>query len=133
MVDHRHRETETELVSICRDFLRAFSERQLDGLANRFASGAVVVRGGGAAGETRVSDVPAFLTRTEESLDKIETFKEWISAPPRVLVDGNVACVWAPYSLVANEYQATGTDVFQFVKLAGEWRIVSLTYTHRAW
>lgn len=44
-------------------------------------------------------------------------------------MDGAVAVVWAPFLLESGGRRATGVDVFSFLKLDGNWRISSLSFT----
>jgi len=47
-----------------------------------------------------------------------------------IQIDDNIAAVWTQYTLDIGEYEADGVDAFHLVKKDGEWRIMSLVYTH---
>jgi len=48
----------------------------------------------------------------------------------RVIIERNIAVVWAPYDLwINNRFSHCGIDVFTFLKNETEWKIVSLAYT----
>lgn len=49
---------------------------------------------------------------------------------PTVLVRGSIAVVWAPYEFwVDGRTSHCGVDVFDFVKLEGEWRVANSMWT----
>jgi hypothetical protein len=49
---------------------------------------------------------------------------------PEVRIDGDLAMLWAPYDFhLGARFSHCGTDVFQMVRLGGEWRIAALSYT----
>ncbi len=53
-----------------------------------------------------------------------------VMSNPMIQVDDNIAAVWTRYTLDIGEYEADGVDAFHLVKKDGEWRIMSLVYTH---
>ena len=53
-----------------------------------------------------------------------------VMSDPMIQVDHNIAAVWTRYTLDIGEYEADGVDAFHLVKKDGEWRIMSLVYTH---
>jgi uncharacterized protein YecT (DUF1311 family) len=51
---------------------------------------------------------------------------------PRVEVDGDLATLWAPYDFhVGERFSHCGTDAFQFVRVAGAWKMITVTFTGR--
>ena len=52
---------------------------------------------------------------------------------PLVRVDGDLAVVWAPYTLSINgKTHHRGTDLFNLVRIEGRWMISALAYTVEA-
>ena len=50
----------------------------------------------------------------------------------RVLIDANLASVWAPYEFyLGSKFSHCGYDSFQLVKLASEWKIAHIIDTRR--
>ena len=50
----------------------------------------------------------------------------------RVLIDANLASVWAPYEFyLGSKFSHCGYDSFQLVKLAGGWKIAHIIDTRR--
>jgi hypothetical protein len=50
----------------------------------------------------------------------------------RVLIDANLASVWAPYEFyLGSKFSHCGYDSFQLVKLAGSWKIAHIIDTRR--
>jgi hypothetical protein len=51
---------------------------------------------------------------------------------PRLLMDGDLAIVWAEYQVrIAGAVSHCGYDAFQFVRVSGEWKILSVADTFR--
>ena len=49
---------------------------------------------------------------------------------PKVAVAGPLATLWAPYDFhLGNRFSHCGIDLFQFVRMKGSWKIVTLSYT----
>lgn len=49
---------------------------------------------------------------------------------PTVMIHETLAVVWAPYSLYAGgEFSHCGIDVFQLLKIEGQWKITQVAYT----
>lgn len=50
----------------------------------------------------------------------------------KILVDGDLAVVWAPYKFYLNGiYSHCGVDVYQLVRLRNKWVIISIADTRR--
>ncbi|GAA4041969.1 hypothetical protein GCM10022409_29980 [Hymenobacter glaciei] len=50
----------------------------------------------------------------------------------KVLIDANLACVWAPYEFyLGSKFSHCGYDSFQLVKLADGWKIAHIIDTRR--
>ncbi len=131
VLDHRGGATAKEAVAFCKQFLGHYSEGRWDRVRSAFQPGALIAA---SYGDGRQEIVPAedFLKRVTKAVEeKGLAIKEWISAEPRVLVDGAIITVWAPFTVVAGESTAQGTDVFQLIRTTEGFRIVALTYTNR--
>lgn len=51
--------------------------------------------------------------------------------PATVMVEGPVAMVWAPYDLyVEGSHSHCGIDIFTLMRVDGEWKIATITYSH---
>ncbi|WP_420126371.1 lysozyme inhibitor LprI family protein [Longimicrobium sp.] len=51
---------------------------------------------------------------------------------PRVQVDGDLATLWAPYDFhVGERFSHCGMDAFQFVRVEGAWKMITVTFTGR--
>lgn len=68
-------------------------------------------------------------------VDHVKPGKEKIEerlGTPQVLVDDNVAVVWAPYTfLLEGKPHHCGTDVFNLVRVDGQWRIAAIADNSR--
>ena len=96
------------------------------------APGAVFHGIGGKAGQPptlEVESINGFLkavgTPHAEAWDERVQFE-------RVLIDANLASVWAPYEFyLGTKFSHCGYDSFQLVKLAGGWKIAHIIDTRR--
>ncbi len=122
---------EEELLALCGQWLDDYSEGRVERVAARFAPGAVVAIDAADSDKQRVMSAEDFITLVRQSLERGRTFREWLVGEPTVLVDHKIATVWAPYRVESPDRLAGGIDVFQFVRLDGDWKIVSLSYTNR--
>ncbi len=132
VVDRRGAATAEEAVAFCKEMLDHYSEGRWDRVEAAFQPGALIAA---SYGDGRQEVVPAkdFLKRVAKFVEeKGQKVKEWISAEPRVLVDGPIVTVWAPFTVVSGTSTAQGTDVFQLLRTPEGFRIVALTYTNRA-
>lgn len=51
---------------------------------------------------------------------------------PEVRIDGDLATLWAPYEFyLGDRFSHCGVDAFQFVRVDGSWKIVSIAFTRR--
>ena len=51
---------------------------------------------------------------------------------PEVRIDGDLATLWAPYEFyLGDRFSHCGVDAFQFVRIDGSWKIVSIAFTRR--
>lgn len=51
---------------------------------------------------------------------------------PRVQLDGDLATLWAPYDIhVGERFSHCGMDAFQFVRVDGAWKMITVTFTGR--
>jgi hypothetical protein len=68
-------------------------------------------------------------------VDRVKPGKEKIEerlGSPTVLVDEDVAVVWAPYTfLLEGKPHHCGTDVFNLVRVDGQWRIAAIADNSR--
>jgi imidazolonepropionase-like amidohydrolase len=123
-------ERAAQVAATCESMLAAYAEARFDDVARLFAPGALVVmdvRGGTGATMT----VAAFLDEIRADPVFGAGYHEWLSEERTVLVDGDIATVWAPFLLVAGEQRAAGVDVFQLVRLDQGWRIASFSFSNR--
>lgn len=71
----------------------------------------------------------AFVDHIKPGKDRIE---ERI-ADPQVRVDEDLAVVWAPYTFLLNgKAHHCGTDVFDLVRIDGQWKIAAIADNSRA-
>jgi imidazolonepropionase-like amidohydrolase len=123
-------ERATQIAAACESMLAAYSEARFDDIARLFAPGAVVVmdvQGGTGATMT----VEAFLDEVRGDPVFGAGYNEWLSEERTVLVDGDLATVWAPFLLAVGDQRAAGVDVFQLVRLDDGWRIASFSFSNR--
>ena len=51
---------------------------------------------------------------------------------PEVRIDGDLATLWAHYEFyLGDRFSHCGVDAFQFVRVDGSWKIVSIAFTRR--
>lgn len=82
-------------------------------------------------GETVLSSIPASKLVEVFAKEKEETYSEptWNE---QVLIDGSYAVVWVDYAFyLGNSFSHCGVDMFQMMKVDGEWKIFGLTDTRR--
>lgn len=49
---------------------------------------------------------------------------------PEVRIDGHLATLWAPYTFRrGDQVSHCGTNAFQYVRVAGEWRLIAIAFT----
>jgi hypothetical protein len=49
---------------------------------------------------------------------------------PVVMIHGDVAMVWSDYDFhVGDAFSHCGVDIFSFARIAGEWKMTTITYT----
>ncbi|MFB3826413.1 MAG: nuclear transport factor 2 family protein [Bryobacteraceae bacterium] len=79
-----------------------------------------------ADGVLRGSSHPEWAARIAASKDSLrETIRD-----PKVLIQGRIASVWAPYDFYRDGQRSHGgIDSFSLVKTADGWRIATLVYT----
>ncbi len=123
--------TRAELVALSQRVLDLLGEKRFEELAALFAPGAIEAMDIQEHDVQRVVSAEESLARAERSLAEIESFREWLSGEATVRIDGKLALVWAPFLLEADGARSTGVDVFQWLKLEGEWKLVSLAFTNR--
>jgi hypothetical protein len=80
----------------------------------------------GADGKVSTSTAETFVTRVSAAKQAyLERMWE-----PKVLVRGGIAVLWAPYDFhLDGKFSHCGIDTASFVKVAGAWKIASLSYT----
>lgn len=121
-----------ELVELCARFLDYYCAGRFDEVQCLFAPHAVVAVDRVDKNRQSLLTAEEFLAKSRVNRDKGIRFTERLVGKPIVLRDHNVACLWAPYRIEAEGGNAEGIDVFQWIKLDGEWRLVSLSYTNRS-
>lgn len=66
-----------------------------------------------------------------EALSSIPVPVEEPIYDPHVMSDGLVAMVWAPFDFFANgAFSHCGVNVFTLMKIDGDWKIATVTYSH---
>lgn len=112
-----------EVVEVCTRFLADYSAKRWDAVASALAPHAVsahaVVRVG-------VMPMAEFLERARVAIDKDPEFQEYLSGEPTVLIEGDIATVWAPFRVRSSHGKGGGIDAFHLARLRGEWKIVAL-------
>lgn len=69
-----------------------------------------------------------FAARLKPSGDKVE---ERLGTPA-IEIDGNVAMVWAPYTVTVNgQIHHCGYDHFDLVREGGTWKVLNVTWSQR--
>jgi hypothetical protein len=59
-------------------------------------------------------------------------FRERIT-DPAIEIDGNIAMVWAPFTVVVDgKLQSCGIDHFDLVREAGRWKVMNVTFSSRS-
>jgi hypothetical protein len=122
---------EENLLKVCNKFLDEFSAGRYNQVEALFAPDAVVAIDAVDSGHQRILTAAAFLELHRSKSKDGTHFREFIDGRPTIRMDHNIACVWSPYRIESSEGRASGIDVFQLIRLDGEWRVVSLTYTNR--
>lgn len=122
---------EEKLLAACNRFLDEFSAGRYNQVEAMFAPDAVIAIDAVDSGQQKILTAEAFLELNRSKSGEGTHFREFLEGRPTIRMDNNIACVWSPYRIESSEGRASGIDVFQMVRLNGEWRIVSLTYTHR--
>jgi hypothetical protein len=121
-----------ELVELTACFLNHYCEGRFEEVERLFAPHAVVAIDRVDKDEQSLLTAGEFLAGSRAAWNKGTRFTESLAGQPVVLRDHNVVCVWAPYLVEADSGDAEGIDVFQWIKMEGEWRLVSLSYTNRS-
>lgn len=98
-------------------------------LAQVYPDGRVTAVGGGPDGATTVRQQS--WTQYAERVAPERAFVETIS-DPAVEVDGDVAMVWAPFTVkIAGKVERCGYDLFDLVREKGAWKIMNITFSWR--
>jgi hypothetical protein len=117
--------------------LQALGSGDLDVVRDSFASHAVISESRWSDGEWQQSVAPAaerVIARMTRSIEdgSFARFVETIDDPD-VRIAGGVAQVTATYQFVAESgYTATGVDMWQLVKIDGQWKVTAIAYSHRS-
>ena len=128
-------DSERNVLGLVQAGLKDLQARRFDALAQHFAPEALVFSSD--LTEERagsVESVGAFVARLRTDLAGMSGLPEWVSFASESTIHGDVACVWAPFTLtrsLADGQRMGGVDVFHLARTDGTWRIVSLTYTNR--
>ncbi len=121
-----------ELVDLSACFLNHYCEGRFEEVERLFAPHAVVAIDRVNNDQQNLLTAEQFLARSRAGWDKGSRFTESLVGRAVVLRDHNVVCVWAPYLIESDSGDAEGIDVFQWLKMEGDWRLVSLSYTNRS-
>jgi ketosteroid isomerase-like protein len=103
----------------------AMAAKDVPALANAFLPGAVLVavRDDGRAATTPADAWQAGIVKAEGVLLE----RMW---SPKVMIDGDMAMLWAPYDFHrAGKFSHCGVDQVTLVRQQGQWKIASLAYT----
>jgi len=77
----------------------------------------------------RTSEWSAFAGGLKPGADRVV---ERFTGTPAVEVDGDIAMVWGAYELTVNgKRQHCGTDHFDLIREAGQWKVLNVTWTQR--
>ncbi|QZH73978.1 MAG: nuclear transport factor 2 family protein [Erythrobacter sp.] len=122
---------EAEVIATINTFMAAFADKDGEAMAALLADNAfrIAVREG--EGGDPVLSMPM-----HDVVMGIANVSADIAEPisiTQVLVDGPVAMVWADYAFYLNgERSHCGVDVFTLVRVAGEWKIATVTDSYIA-
>lgn len=120
-----------ELVDLCARFLDHYCQGRFDETERMFAPHAVIAIDRVDKKTQSILTARQFLTKSRTNWDEGTRFIERLEGDPIVLRDNNMVCVWAPYRIEMESGNAEGIDAFQWIRLEGDWRLVSLCYTNR--
>ena len=126
---------ETEVRAEVEQYYKDFSDRDWEAFADHFWEGATMATIWPAPGTTTptvwISSVPEFVAQAPEGPGSKPIFEEKMTSA-KILVEGNLAQVWATYDAKFGEegniMEWSGIDAFTLLKFEGRWRIVSLSY-----
>jgi hypothetical protein len=125
-----------EVENQLRRYYADFSARDWTAFASHFWPGAIITTAWQPPGEpdvrVDVQTVPAFVGRAPEGPGSKAVFSEqMLSADIRV--SGGLAQAWVHYRAefgdLGNVAEWEGTDAFSLLAVAGQWKIVSVTFT----
>ncbi|MEO8618573.1 MAG: nuclear transport factor 2 family protein [Sphingomicrobium sp.] len=98
-------------------------------MAHVYADGRVTAVGTLASGFTGVRQ--SSFTEFAHNLSPERPFKERIKNP-RVSIDGDIAMVWAPFTVeLGGKLASCGMDHFDLVRERGSWKIMNITFSTR--
>ncbi|MHC4942277.1 MAG: hypothetical protein ACYTG7_04590 [Planctomycetota bacterium] len=120
-----------KLKDLCDDFLEHYCSGRFDEVEALLAPHALVAIDRVDKDEQVVLLAEEFIEKSRSSREKGIRFVERIKGEPIVIMDHKVATVWAFYNIEAASGDMEGFDVFQWIRLDEEWRLVSLSYTNR--
>lgn len=116
---------EKQVVEAVQKVFDAMAAKDVAALQAAFLPGAVLaaVREDGRAATTPASDWQAGIAKAPDGLLE----RMW---SPKVLIEGNLASLWAPYDFHrAGKFSHCGIDQVTLVRQEGQWKILSLAYT----
>lgn len=116
------------VVAVANRLFAAMEARDTTAIRRMFLPNARIVAVGTQDGATMVRDrgigefLPGIVSAPEPLVERM-----W---DPEVRIDGGLATLLARYDFHRGaQFSHCGTDAFQFVRLGGEWRIATLSYT----
>lgn len=116
---------ERQVVEAVQRVFDAMAAKDAAALDGAFLPGAVLVsvRDDGRAATTPASGWQASIVKAPDALLE----RMW---SPQVLIDGNLATLWAPYDFHrGGKFSHCGTDQVTLVRQEGQWKIASLAYS----
>lgn len=118
----------SELIRISEGLFDAMARRDAELARELTLPQGVFVSVRGEPGDRRTDVTPItdwIRSLPDRGPDVVETFLE----PPRAVVKGDVAVLWAEFALdVEGERSHTGTDIFTFVRTDRGWKLATATY-----
>lgn len=116
---------EKQVVEAVQEIFDAMAAKDAAALDAAFLPGAVLVsvRDDGRAATTPAGAWQAGIAKAEGALLE----RMW---SPKVLIDGDMAMLWAPYDFHrAGRFSHCGVDQVTLIRQQGQWKIASLAYT----
>ena len=125
-------QVKADLVQVARKMLEDYSAGNFAELEKVFAPNACVAFDIQSSDSQVTMTAEQLLEQAKATHDPEKRFDEWLSGKATVHVDGKIAVVWVPFLIDSDDGRSTGTDVFNFIQLDGEWKVSLLSFTNRS-